>query len=274
MDVDKSHKFVSEFAISLHAALNRIGFVAAPQRLPKLVDILELSKPQVYRILTGKSAPSLASMVQFRSMGISIDTLLDQLRGASIQSEACTASIDIAGIRQECKITTAKITANTKVIAIPSTTAEQETVWQVQLLQEGQTPPLNALAVQNIYFAQENPALAVVEDHAATLKVLCKQLEPWFDTVPFSSGQELLGAALERYSAFLIDWKLPDIQGEELIMALRKASKAPIFIVTGQRDVSHQIARVLELEQVFCIMKPIDEIILSVQIAQAIRKTK
>lgn len=235
------------------------------------MELLELSKPQVYRITAGKAAPTLESLVRLRELNISIDAILDSLSAASRVAHSnddgwVDGKVEISGVFQHCFLKLSPISGRSAVIAIP----KNDHAWHVSILADDSVPPGGAMRVDEIQFRNAKPRLAIVDDHPGTLTALCKQLESGFDVSPFLEGRALLEAPmLSQFDGYLVDWKLPDISGEELVMAIRGRSEAPIFVVTGEKS-SHGIAKIIASANVRYVVKPIDEVILAAELMNAI----
>jgi CheY-like chemotaxis protein len=265
---------VSAFAQALKNALDEISFPASPERISKLMDLLALSKPQVYRITTGKAAPTLESLTKLRELNISIDRILDQIRnssdtssdGRSNDDKTVNGKIEIAGIIQHCSLTLAPLTEQASIIAV----LKNDHFWHVTSLAHGTTPPVGAMSVCEIQITNNRPRLAIVDDHSSTLTILSKQLGSVFNVSPFSEGKALINSPqVNQFDGYLLDWRLPDISGEELVMSIRHLSDAPIFVVTGEKS-SHEIAKIIASANVRYVVKPIDEVILAAEILHAI----
>lgn len=270
MEVELDNNLVAAFADALKSALDDINFPPSPQRVPKLMDLLTLSKPQVYRITTGRASPTLESLVKLRELNISIDGILDQLRSTSPDEKNddqwVKGKIEIARMIQHCSLKLAPLTEHTSIIAI----LKDDHFWHVTSLAHGVTPPNGAMCVCEIQLKNIRPRLAIVEDHPATLTILSKQLGSAFNVAPFSEGRALINSPqVNQFDGYLLDWRLPDISGEELVMSLRRLSDAPIFIVTGEKS-PHGIAKIIASANVRYVVKPIDEVILAAEIMHAI----
>jgi DNA-binding response OmpR family regulator len=127
------------------------------------------------------------------------------------------------------------------------------------------------MCVDEIRLKNAHPHLAILDDDPNTLTALCKQLDSVFDVSPFSEGKALLRSPLvSRFDGYLLDWRLEDISGEELVTSIRRLSDAPIFIVTGQKS-SNEIARIIASANIRYVVKPIDEVILAAELMNAIK---
>jgi len=260
-----------KFSALLKDALDQIGYPAAPERVVNLMELLELSKPQAYRIMTGKAAPTLSSLMQLRSLDISIDEIFDQLRGESKRrpmsdEHLIEGKIEISGVAVTCDLKLTPLSSHASVVAVP----KSDKVWDVMAV-SGAKFPEGAMSVQEVRFRNVRPTIAIVDDHPGTLTVLSKQLESHFDAVPFSNGRALLNTLVSSFATFIIDWRLPDIGGEELVKEIRRQSNAPIFVITGETSFRHEIARIIENTDVHYVIKPVDGIILAAQMSQALR---
>ena len=81
--------------------------------------------------------------------------------------------------------------------------------------------------------------ILVVEDDKALLRLLCKKLEhSSFDIEGVSSGTEALHRIARRPpDLMLLDYYLPDMNGEQLIRTLHKEKRSvPFVVITGQGD--------------------------------------
>lgn len=258
------------FAELLKSELDEINFPPSPERVLKLMDLFELSKPQIYRITSGKAAPTLASLSKLRTLNISIDKMLDQLRnsssGLSNSDNLVDGKIEIAGIVQRCTLKLMPITESSTTIAI----LKDDHFWHVTSLAHGAKPPIGAKCVGEIQLKNSRPRLAIVDDHSSTLSVHSKQLGTAFNVSPFAEGKALISSPqVNRFDGYLLDWRLPDISGEELVTSIRDLSDAPIFVVTGEKS-SREIAKIIASANVRYVVKPIDEVILAAEIMHAI----
>ncbi len=271
---DDNLALTNAFSVALKEELDRICFPPAPERVLELMKILHLSKPQIYRIVSGKAVPTLSSLMQLRTLGISIDDILDRLRGAQKldvleEKDRIECQIEISGVLIPCSVALAPSSIHSSLVAIKG----HDKNWRLLPVKPGTIPPEGSRPIGDIRFSDIRPRIAVVDDDPGTLTTLCKQLEPYFNAIPFPEGSAVLKTQVKNYAALIIDWRLPDINGEELVRKLRDLSKAPIFIVTGEKEASrHEIARAIENTGVNFVIKPVDEIILAAQISQAIRK--
>jgi CheY-like chemotaxis protein/transcriptional regulator with XRE-family HTH domain len=274
MDLEQENNVVEAFAAELKAALDHVNFPKSPERVAKLMELLELSRPQVYRIATGKAAPTLESLIKFRELNISIDDILDRVIALSEDASSIKqgtkrwvqGSVDIQGIANRCSLSLAPLNEYATVIA----TLQDDGVWHVGTLAQDKKTPNGAMAVEKIRLERVRPNLAIVDDHAATLTTLCEQFKSHFNVSPFAEGTALLKSSMvKQFDCFLLDWRLPDIAGRDLIMSIRNITTAPIFVVTGEKS-SRDIASIVASANIRYAVKPIDDVILAAEMMNAV----
>ena len=83
----------------------------------------------------------------------------------------------------------------------------------------------------------------LVEDEPGLLRALLINLRArQYDVVTASSGREALATAAQRPPhAVILDLGLPDIDGTEVIVELRRWSKAPIIVLSGRASPGDKI---------------------------------
>jgi len=83
----------------------------------------------------------------------------------------------------------------------------------------------------------------LVEDEPGLLRALLINLRVrQYDAVTASSGREALASAAQRPpDAVILDLGLPDIDGTEVIVELRRWSKAPIIVLSGRASPGDKI---------------------------------
>ena len=114
--------------------------------------------------------------------------------------------------------------------------------------------------------------IALVDDDPVTLEVLRKVFEAHFEVDYFDRASSLIARLGEvDYHAYVLDWRLPDMSGEALMMAVRRASSAPIMLLTGEAG-SWEVAQAIENADVMYCAKPVDPVILVSSLGNAIRK--
>ena len=115
-----------------------------------------------------------------------------------------------------------------------------------------------------------------VEDDDTTRELLCAEMDGSFRVSPFAFGNELvnLDSSVDRFDAYLVDWRLPDIRGGELVRAIRARTGAPIFILSGDTSSSAEIANALNSPNVHHVAKPADALILRKKIILSVKLWK
>ena len=92
------------------------------------------------------------------------------------------------------------------------------------------------------------PRIAVLEDDPSQAKLL----QHWLSSQNyicrlFQSGQEILDSILgETYDLVVLDWRVPDLSGEEVLRAIRKSvhEPLPVLFTTGrhrEEDIVHAL---------------------------------
>jgi two-component system KDP operon response regulator KdpE len=83
----------------------------------------------------------------------------------------------------------------------------------------------------------------LVEDEPGLLRALVINLRArQYDVITASSGREALATAASRPpDAVILDLGLPDIDGTEVIVELRRWSKAPIIVLSGRASPGDKI---------------------------------
>ena len=253
------------FAQALGQELDRIGYPAAPTRTNQLSQDLDLGRMQAYRIGRGNTMPSLKSLLVLQRLGVSIDAVLAQLQDSPVHSDEVTLEILGAGI---------KAVPLPAYARTPFVVSNRDGHSALRLLKPGENPAADEVPVGGLRFTRPQPAVAVVEDEASTLAVLCEEIKQGFSVTGYKLGKALLKdpARLATYDALVLDWRLPDIEGAALIAAIRVHSHAPIVVTTGQARESQAISEVIRLPAVYFVAKPVDGNILRAILDSAIAK--
>ena len=259
----KPDGLLREFALALGRELDRIGYPAPPARTNHLSNDLGLGRMQAYRIGRGENMPTLPSLLKLQALGVSIDTVLNELQ--ENREEVYEVVVPVLGHPM-------------KAAVLPSRTATGLVVarreGQAVLRRVSSALPASAdeLHVGGLRFIGTQASVAVVEDDEATLAVLCGQIEPAFNVQAYKDGFALFpdGDRLAAFDALVLDWRLPDIEGADLVARIREQSRAPIIVITGVPQANHAISEVLQLQNVYYAAKPVDEHILRAMLAKAI----
>lgn len=104
------------------------------------------------------------------------------------------------------------------------------------------------------------PRIAVLEDDASQAKVL----EHWVSSQgyicrTFSRGHDILDALLhDTYDLAILDWRVPDLSGEEVLRTLRRSLKQPLPVLfTTARDREEDIVHALKSGADDYLVKPL-----------------
>ena len=91
--------------------------------------------------------------------------------------------------------------------------------------------------------ARTGARVLLVEDEPGLLRALLINLRArQYDVVTASTGREALATAAQRPpDALILDLGLPDIDGTEVIVELRRWSKAPIIVLSGRASPGDKI---------------------------------
>ena len=252
------------FAAALNGELDSLGFEKGPGRTAALAKVLGMTRTQPYRILKGLSAVSVESMADLRKIGVSFDRIMDRINRISPASMTVKINGELVSVMVQRAAPGSDCAAALKRLEDGSHTLVS--------LDPGETLAEDEIGVQSLEFLSRN-TLAIVEDIKTERDLLQRALSNNFKVVAFANAKSLLGHAtgLSRFKAFVIDWGLPDMDCAELITSIRDATEAPIFILTGNTEVSEQIAGLMDYAQVHHATKPADALILSKRITFAIR---
>ena len=86
--------------------------------------------------------------------------------------------------------------------------------------------------------------LLVVDDEKPFLDTICKLLKArYFDVTPVSSGEEAIEAARKKeFEIAIVDLKMPDMDGLQVLEALKKEHRfMEVIILTGQGSSDYAI---------------------------------
>jgi DNA-binding response OmpR family regulator len=104
------------------------------------------------------------------------------------------------------------------------------------------------------------PRIAVLEDDSSQAKLV----EHWIASQgyvcrTFSRGKEILDALLhDTYDLAVLDWRVPDVSGEEVLRTLRKSLREPLPVVfTTARDREEDIVHALKSGADDYLVKPL-----------------
>lgn len=104
------------------------------------------------------------------------------------------------------------------------------------------------------------PRIAVLEDDASQAKLV----EHWITSQgylcrTFARGQDILQALLhDTYDLAVLDWRVPDLSGEEVLKTLRKSLREPLPVLfTTARDREEDIVHALKSGADDYLVKPL-----------------
>ena len=271
-ELEPGNEQLRRFAAELARELDRLSFPENPVRLMQLTELLGLSRSQVYRINSGEAFPTLNSLLKLRQCGVSFDAVLDAVAGGPPSSiNQLSGVLLLDGMRFNCRFEAGRGSdLNAPFTAI----AQDDRSWLLRVTQECAAHELRAgaMPVRNLSFVTERARIALVDDDPLTLEVLRKAFETHFEVDYFDRASALVSRLGEvDYHAYVLDWRLPDMRGQDLVMAVRRASPAPIMLLTGEAG-SWEVARAIENADVLYCAKPVDPVILVSSLSNAIRK--
>ena len=250
------------FSIALGVELDSLGYVPAPGRSAALAKDLGIHRTQSYRLLKGLSFPNPDNLISMRRIGLSLDRLLDH---------AGHNTPEVTNLRVQGKVLPVVIQQsrpNTSPMLAAIRAADG--MLELHALSPGQGVPEGGIGVQSLRVPDRH-AIAIIEDDLSTLELLKTSMSANFYVAAFQSKTSLLeSGGIATYDAFLVDWKLPDVDGDELVKTIRRNSQAPIFILTGVSDADDSIAKALDFPNVHHASKPVSSVILSKRISTAI----
>lgn len=251
------------FSFALGQELDRIGYAASPGRSSTLAKDLKLSRTQSYRLLKGLSFPNLECLVAMRDLGLSLDRILDQ----TSQRQPTTTNLRIDG--KVIPVVMQPGTPNKG--ALLAAIQAEDGVLELRALSPGQAVPEGGTGIQSLR-VPERHSIAIIEDDLPTLQILASDMSSAFYVAPFPSKSSFLDSptGITSYDAFLVDWRIPGVVGDELVKTIRRSTSAPIFIFTGYDDADHLIAKALDYPNVHHASKPVSAVILAKRISTAI----
>lgn len=253
-----------EFARLMGEQLDQLGFPSGSERAPALCRLLGIPRSQTYRLLRGLAFPSAANMVLLQQAGISIDQALAGLSPEAAAPEV--VKIDINGIAVPAYVRLRAEGSEGPLALVRRGKARPAELWASG---SGKKLPEQARQVYSITFPVFRN-LAIVEDDPATLQSLIEGTRKSFDTYSFDTAMKFLKSDLSSYDLVLLHWSLPDMSGDEVIRRFREASKAPVFILSGDQQASAAIVKAMSDKAVHHVSKPIDLLILLKRLTDAI----
>ena len=139
-------------------------------------------------------------------------------------------------------------------------------------VKSGTKPSRDAIPIREIKFDTYD-RIAIIEDDSDVLEMLDSSMSSVFLTAPFPCAKRFLDELTEQdtFKAILMDWRLPDMTGEDLIARIRQKTNAPIYILTGDTTAAKSIERALSYRDIYYAAKPIGMDLLMKLLSNAIR---
>ena len=236
-----------EFATRLGSQLDQAGFSSNPKRAAQLSLRLGIGKAQVYKILKGTAFPNLSSLIEFRRMGVSLDEILDSVGHVNPE----TTDVVIGGTSVSACVRFGG-RARGSVFGVPRSDSG---ALDLVVLEEGTKRPTGAKPLRALGFPQR-ATLAIIENNPRELAALAAGTRSTFASASLTNARQLFEQDISDFDVFLLGWHLPDMPGRDVVRQLRKQTKAPIFILTGDMDATEDILVAMSDPTVRLITKP------------------
>lgn len=236
-----------EFATRLGSQLDQAGFSSNPKRAAQLSLRLGIGKAQIYKLLKGVAFPNLNSLIEFRRMGVSLDEILDSVGHVNPE----TTDVVIGGTSVSACVRFGG-RARGSVFGVPHSDGRG---LDVVVLEEGTKRPTGAKPLQALSFPQR-ATLAIIENNTRELAALAAGTKNTFALTTLTTARQLFEQDISDFDVFLLGWHLPDMPGRDVVRQLRKQTKAPIFILTGDMDATEDILGAMSDPMVRLITKP------------------
>jgi DNA-binding response OmpR family regulator len=121
------------------------------------------------------------------------------------------------------------------------------------------------------------PRIAVLEDDASQAKLVTHWIasQGWISR-HFDSGQDILRALLrDTYDLVILDWRVPDLSGEEVLRAVRKSVQAPLPVLfTTGRDREEDIVHALKAGADDYLVKPLRRLEFLARVEALLRRAR
>lgn len=239
--------------LALNAELDRIKYPPRPIRGKQLANDVGIVRTGAYKTLNGMQMPSWNFLKVLRDAGVSLDKLFDAYLARS----------------QDIKVV--KIDGNSMTTVVNDALDMQQTpiyrkpwydgTFVLRTLAPGEELPEDGIPVASLEFVVM-PLIALLDDDKDIRTTISDGLAPHFNTIAFAASKKLLsyGKGVTEFSAFILDWRLPDdpLSGEDLIKKIRNDTNAPIFILTGEANAGMEIVQALQNRNVHFLAKPMD----------------
>ena len=121
------------------------------------------------------------------------------------------------------------------------------------------------------------PRIAVLEDDASQAKLLQHWIasQGWICR-HFASGQDILRTLLrDTYDLVILDWRVPDLSGEEVLRAVRKSVQEPLPVLfTTARDREEDIVHALKAGADDYLIKPLRRMEFLARVEALLRRSR
>lgn len=82
--------------------------------------------------------------------------------------------------------------------------------------------------------SSERSHVLVVEDEPELADIFTIWLSDGFDVETVTRGEEALSLLEDGFDAIILDWRLPDVSGEEILSTIRETKvESPVAVITG-----------------------------------------
>lgn len=213
----------SPFIKALLEVLAEMGIYgkAAPVWLAAAID---RDKSNVYRVLKGKQSLSIEHLFILAGKGVNIVRVMEKAFGVSHPPGLLKATQD--GYRCLVRV------EDDENLALPYRLSENGEVKPSSELEPGDKP------ISSIHYLPEKHTLAILDDDPNVLSALSLLLSPYFEISRYSLATDLIQALSSgsNFKVMVLDWRLPDMDGNSMLSAVTHLSTSPILIMTGDQD--------------------------------------
>lgn len=270
ISADENHQQPAEeeliaFGAGLQKELDQIGYPPAPERAKKLSGLLGVTRAQVFKMFRGVNFPSHSAVFKLAKLGVSFDRIL-----STGHTQETATQLRIDGNVVSVILKKSKPKTHTNLVAIRG----EDGILELKFRSNLEEIPPDAFGIHCLKVPGK-PSLAIVEDDPGTLTGLTDILSESFFVTACASKSDLLSELKNgtNFDAFLVDWKLPNVTGDELVRAIRGKSPAPLFILTGATEADELVAKALDHPNTHHASKPVLPVVLIKRIETALLKT-
>lgn len=251
------------FASALSDELDAVGFVSGIKRGREFAAFMGLGRLQASRVLNAGSTLALRKLCLFRHLGVSLDRIFDK----SSDVKPVVKTVYLNGVPVSACVQTGVSRKLCGAALIPHGTG-----YELIAVKSGTELSRDAIPIRDIKFDTYD-RIAIIEDDSNLLEMLDSSMSSAFLTAPFPCAKRFLDELTRQdtFKAILMDWRLPDMTGEDLIARIRQKTNAPIYILTGDTTAAKSIERALSYEDIYYAAKPIGTELLIKLLSNAIR---